>query len=79
MAGRPQTGPARVCEGRALLAGVREEQLLAADLVAGDGRLAGGRHHPVDKALGERLLPHGPTECRAAQLDIFNDSKESAA
>ena len=24
-------------------------------------------------------LPHGPAECMAAQLDIFNDSKESAA
>lgn len=24
-------------------------------------------------------LPHGPAECRAVQLDIFNDSKESAA
>lgn len=26
----------------------------------------------------QRLLPHGPAECQAAQLDIFNDCEEPA-
>lgn len=34
----------------------------------------------VRAAMIERQrLPHGPDECQAAQLDIFNDSKDSAA
>lgn len=32
----------------------------------------------VRAAMAERL-PHGQAECAAAQLDIFNDSKDSAA
>lgn len=39
----------------------------------------GERRHDAEvrAALAEHLLPHGPAECQAAQLDIFNDSKVS--
>ena len=42
-------------DASSLGAGVREEQLLAADLVVGDGLLAGRRHHPVGEGLGQLL------------------------
>src|SRR5262249_48636234 len=41
------------------IGGIRKEQLLAVDLVVGNGLLAVGRHQPIDELLTENLLHVG--------------------
>jgi hypothetical protein len=53
----PQAGRGEeACASRAVVVGVRIEQLLAIDLVVGDRLLPFRRHQPVDELLAELLL-----------------------
>src|SRR5262249_14288572 len=48
--------PAATRRSRLGVAGIRMEQLLAVDLVAGDGALAGRRDQPIDELLAQLRL-----------------------
>ena len=63
----------RATAPRRSLRRVREEQLLATDLVVGNGGLAGGGHHPVGELLRqvgqlEEKLFASPVEAEVRKL-----------